>query len=227
MVALREEVLAKIVYWGRPEYTPRVWSVIDPAIASALRWEGRDDRAAIVADAADSAYREIASTPDGQKALETLVMGRYTHPVFTRDGDLVRIDLGVIGGSPTYFRGDVWVHSELEVFGNGITSAEVLRNLAIALVTHPGARVYQVEVDVPFRWPRPLPPGWSKGGYTYVYQVAENRLRIYRNDEPTEFRISRRLDDLRTPDPLDWTELERRPMDRMPERSFDLRSRPR
>lgn len=228
VVALRDEVVAKVVFWGRPEYTPRDWSIIDPNIDWALKQPGSADRAARVEQAASAAYNQFVQQPEGLAALEKTLADRYAHPVITRDGDLVRIDLGIVAGHPKYLtRGGLTVDSpHREPALDGIHASEVIRNLKAGMAAQPGARRYQVEVDVPMTWPDRLPAGWKKGGFAYVYDTADDRIRVYDMTKPgtcyATAPIKGNWDGVTS---LSWVDLTAEDAREAPVRSFDLANR--
>lgn len=230
VTALRAEVFAKVTVWGRHEYVPEDWSLVDPNIEWALSdlGPGPKDHAAMVEAAAGGVFTSLTNNPAGLATLEKRLADRYAHPVITRDGDLVRIDLGVIAGPPRYYPRDGLVVSGSPLADDGLIASEVIRNLKAGMAAQPGAATYQVEVDVPFRWPNVVPPDWSKGGYTYVYSVAEDRIRVYQNDKPDRYYVTEVLggsfDKVKS---LSWANLTQKPMDRLPVRSFDLRNKQR
>lgn len=218
VIALRAEVRAAVEVFGRRGYAPEDWTLIDPSIAWALEHGADpDSREAVIADAARDVAGTLMNQDAGIAALQRQLELRYYRPVITRAGDLVRIDLGVILGKPSRFRGADEVSSWL-VDGGGLIAEEVVRNLRLGMATQPGARAYQVEVDIPGRS--------RKGGLVYVYALDEDRVRAYSNDADSYFVTEPLGGDLDKVMALHWARLERRDVTRMPVRSVEL-ARPR
>lgn len=227
VAALRDEVLAKVqVFEGYPEYTPRdpalLAKLLDPSIESALRAQGTAPkyRAAMIEHAATGYYNKLLNDEVGIAAVEKMLTERYNKPVITRDGDVVRIDLGIIAGKPGRFRGGVSITSPFtEAGGHGLVTSEVVRNLELGMRAHPDAQTYQVEVDIPGRWQ-------SDPGFTYVYDRREDRLRLYMPDKNKFYRSEILGGNLKAVKPGGWSVMEEQPLDRRPVRSKDLRRKP-
>ncbi len=224
VVALRAEVVAKVELWGRHDYTPEDWSIIDPSIEWALSGNGPADpknRTALIEAAAKGVVSALVDHPEGVAILEKKLTERYNRPVMTRDGDLVHIDLGVIAGKPSPFRGVLMVSSPLAENGShGLIASEVVRNLKLGIAAHPDAQIYQVEVDIPGRWQEP--------GFTYVYGKAEDRIRLYQSGKTDYFYTTEILGgSLDKVTSLSWANLQQKAFDQMPVRSFDLQKKSR
>ena len=227
VTGLRDQVLAKVeVFPGRPEYTPRdpalLAKLLDPGIEHALYLNGNDPkkRAAVIEHAATGYYNKLVSDEAGINAVEKLLTERYNKPVITRDGDLVRIDLGVIAGKPGRFRGGISITSPFtEAGGHGLMTSEVIRNFERGMAAHPDAKTYQVEVDIPGRWQ-------GSPGFTYVYDRREDRVRLYMPDKDKFYRSEILGGNLKAMKPGGWSVMEDQPMDRRPVRSSDLRRKP-
>jgi|GEM_PF-6776445 len=220
-VALRDEVLAKVRVWDR-HYAPTDLSLVDPAIEHALYVNGKaaDKRDTVIQQAADGVYAALTRDAAGLAVLEKLVTERYNAPVITRDGDLVRIDLGVVPGSMMTTRWGLTVTSKVTENGNeSLLASELVRVLKAAIAAQPGAKIYQVDVDMPGRW--------GKGQFSYVYDTAADRIRVYQHDKPdavyTTETLGGALDKLTTVLP---SKLTKRPLDKLPIRVIDLKNQP-
>lgn len=221
LAALRDEVFKQVeIFKGYPEYTPRdgevVAKLLDPSFEFAFYVNGTDPskRAAVVEHVATSYYNALVREEAGIAAIEKLLTDRYMKPVIAREGDRVRVDLGVIAGKPYRFRGGISVASPYGENGtHGLIASEVVRNLELGIAAHPDAKTYQVEVAIPGRWR-------TKDGYTYVYSRAEDRVRLYIEDIASHFY---RSDALAGNLQAFRAATERVPMDRPPIRAAELR----
>lgn len=214
VVELRAEVRARVKLWERNEYVPDDPALLDPSIAWALDTVGRapERREQVLEQAASGVYNTLTRDPAGIAAVEALLTARYQHPTITREGDLVHIDVGVIPGKPSVFRGGLYVTSSLAVNGShGLVAAEVVRNLELGMAAHPDATRYQLEIEIPSRW--------SKPAFAYVYDRSEDRIAVYRDGERSYWvtaELGGRIDGVTS---LHWSELEQRTMDRFPARA--------
>ncbi|MBC7975702.1 MAG: hypothetical protein H7138_12050 [Myxococcales bacterium] len=227
VVALRDDVLAATeVVPGRREYTPKdpafFPTIVDPAIAFAMQAQPSAARDALVTAAASSVATAFLREAEGVAAIEKLLTERYQRPAITRDGELVRIDLGYIPGKPSYFRGALHIESPFAENGtHGLVAREVIRNLQAGMAAHPDAKTYQVEVDIPGRWR-------GGDGYTYVYDRDEDRIRLYVQDErDVYYRTAVLGGSFGGIERLVWSTMESQPMDRPPVRSAALAARAR
>jgi hypothetical protein len=186
VIALRDEVIAKTVILDRPEYTPKDPELYDASIQSALYWHGNDPskRAAVIDSAANSARIRLPRGEPGRSVIEKLINARYHAPVITRAGDLVHIDLAMIAGTLGDSRHGMAMTSPLEDRGGGLVVPEVIRNLKAGITAQPGAKTYQVEVDIPSRYVKE---------WTYVYDVPEDVVRVFRKDTSGEVGVTGRL----------------------------------
>lgn len=222
VVALRDDVLASTeVIPGRREYTPKdpafFATIVDPAIEFAMQAQPSAARDALVTAAASSVATAFLRETEGVAAVEQLLTERYQHPVVTRDGELVRIDLGYIPGKPSWFRGALHIESShAENGSHGLVAPEVIRNLQAGMSAHPDAKTYQVEVEIPGRWR-------SGDGYTYVYDPTEDRIRLYVQDEgDVYYRTAVLGGSFEGIEQLVWSTMESQPIGRPPVRSADL-----
>jgi hypothetical protein len=221
VVALRDEVIANVVIFDRPEYTPKDLALYDGSIEWALYLLGSDPskRAAVIDFAAESAALAIQGDASGLAALEKLISDRYYKPVIRHQDDLVHIDLGIIAGSPARSRHGLAITSKLEDIGGGLIVSEVIRNLRAGIAAQPGAKVYQVEVDIPSRYFKE---------WTYVYPVSEDVIRVFRKDQTDKAYVTGNLGgDLDKVTSFHWSALRAEPLGPRFVRPADSRGRAR
>ena len=102
VAALRAEVVAHASspIENHPEYRIDDAELVDPCVVEALKWiDGMmpdpDERPRIVDDAARCLSWKLRSD-DGLARIGKRIADRYAHPVITRAGDRVTIDVGIV-----------------------------------------------------------------------------------------------------------------------------------
>ena len=206
---LRAAVIAKTVFFNRPDLTPTDPAAVDPCIAGFLADTTRK-REAVIDSSVGCLNRRFTS--EDTAPLEKKITERYESPIITRDGDLVRVDIGVPAGKPNApFRGLVTVTSP-HWDGSEWKPTEAARFFKKAMTAHPDAKTYQLEIDYPARW--------SKGEYTYVYDRADDRIKVYTADRAEYYYVTEKLGgDFAKVTSLHWSKLGRENMDKMPKRT--------
>jgi len=206
---IRAAVIAKTVFFGRPELTPTEPALVDPCIQGYLKDGSHYKREHVIDGSASCLTRKFTS--EDTAPLEKKITERYENPVIMRDGDLVRVDIGVPAGKPNApFRGLITVTSP-HWDGSEWKPTEAARFFKKAMAAQPDAKTYQLEIDYPARW--------SKGEFTYVYDRADDRVKVYTADRAEYYYVTEKLGgDFSRVTSLHWSKLARENMDKMPKR---------
>jgi len=219
LAELRAEVIARSTLFDRPELTPTDPAIVDPCITGALP-EGRfpatpKEREDLLWSAKTCLTNWLSYKPDGLAYFTKRIEERYANPVITRDGDLVRIDAGVVAGTPGLWKAKLQIMKSPHLEQGELIATEVVRLVKLGIAKHADAKAYQVEVDIPATW--------SKNAWTYRYDRAEDRIRMYADNWPSKYYVSETLggslDKLTS---MYHTRLTEQPMDQAPIRSAQL-----
>lgn len=221
---LRAYVIAGSTLLGRPELTPTDPAVVDRCVIENLE-EGKypttpKEREDYLWRAKTCLTNWLSYKEDGLAYLTKRIEERYAHPVITRDGDLVRIDAGVVPGKVGMFKAKLQIMKSPLIEQGELIGSEVTRLLTLGITQHPDARTYQVEVDIPATW--------TKGPWTYIYDRTEDAIRMYSADWADKYYVTGKLGG--KPDSvtsLYHTSLTQQPLDRQPIRSTELPKNPR
>lgn len=219
LTELRTAVIAGSTLLERPELTPT-----DPAVVDRFVIENLEESAFPATPKAREEYIWRATTgltnwlsykPEGLEYLGKRIEERYAHPVITRDGDLVRIDAGVVPGKVGVFKAKLQIMKSPLIDTGELVAPEVVRLLGLGLAQHPDARTYQLDIDIPATWKKP--------GWTYLYDRAEDTLRMYSDNWPDVFYVTGTLGgNLASVTSLFHTNLTKQPLDRRPVRSTEV-----
>lgn len=180
---LRAEILAQVKpFAGHPEYAVDDPDLVDPCIG---------DRAPTSAERADFIHDAVVciqnalDKPDGLARIAKRVAERYANPKITRAGDVVTIDAGVVAGKLHLNRTavEVWQTDNLDA-GEWAT-AEVVKFLKLGMAKFPGAKTYVARCEIPRRGGAPE--------WTYSYDRAEDRIRVWAKSDPNAVYVSETL----------------------------------
>lgn len=193
LAALRADLIAaEHRLAGRDDYAVKDPAYLDPFLERALAeiTPGRlpataQERTDVVARAGAALNVELSRQP-GLGRIEALVADRYAHPLVTRDGDTVDVDVGVVAGPLGVARGATFLLTSPNVEANEWKSTEAARVLAEAAAAHPDAKHIRVVALMPSR-------ADEKETWTYVYDRAGDRVRVF---------VPGRRDRVYTTDPL-------------------------
>ncbi len=221
---LRAYVIAGSTLLGRPELTPTDPAVVDRCVIESLV-DGRypaigKERDDFVYNASSCLISWLSYKEDGLAYLSKRIEERYAHPVIARDGDLVRIDAGVVPGKVGLHKAMLQILRSPLIEQGELIASEVGRLLSLGMTQHPGARTYQVEVDIPATWKKPA--------WTYRFDRAEDTIRIYTDNWTDKFYVTGKL--AGKPDSvtsLYHTSLTEQPLDQRPIRSTEVPKKPR
>ena len=183
---LRALVLKQVKpFMDMPEYAVTDPSIVDKCVTDTLA--RANDRARAIADAVRCVDAK-QYMPEGLALIDQLVAKRYEHPVITRTGDNVLIDVGVIAGKLSYFRGSIITNTDLEESNEWKTS-EAVRFLKLGMAQYPDAKQYQVYILIPTY---SMKPDWL-----YVYDRAAHRVWVsWRERDRTIFVLDNVPEDL-------------------------------
>ncbi|MDB4963571.1 MAG: hypothetical protein JWP01_3570 [Myxococcales bacterium] len=210
LAGLRAEVIAGSTVLGRAELTPTDPAIVDPCITKSLV-DGAfpatpKQRTDLMWHATTCLTGWLSYKEDGLAYLNQRIADRYANPVITRDGDLVRIDAGVVPGKVSVFRARLQVMTSPLIEQGELIGTEVAKLLELGMKRHPDARTYQLEVDIPATW--------SKGTWTHVFDRTADRVRVYSGDWSTKYYETERLGgDLGKLSSLHHTNLTEHPLD--------------
>jgi hypothetical protein len=183
---IRGDVLALVQpFAGRADYAVTDPSFVDPVIADTIKQLGERASRDQVVQAAATFVSSKLSQPEGRARLTKLVADRYAHPVITRDGNRVTIDVGVVAAPIGVYRAQLVVDSSPNVDRGEWATAEVVRNLKLAMARFPDASSYEAVVLIPQRSHR---PEWR-----YSYDRDRDQLRVVPPDSPNTVYVSEKL----------------------------------
>jgi len=183
---LRADVLAAVQpFAGRADYAITDPAFVDPCITDAVQRLGdRLGHDAIVQNAANCVSSKL-SQPEGLARLTKLVADRYAHPVIAREGNRVRIDVGVVAAPVAVYRAQLVVDQSPNLDRGEWATAEVVRNLKLAMARYPDASIYQAEVMIPRRSQK---PEWK-----YIYDRGADQVAVQSLDSPRTVYVSEKL----------------------------------
>ncbi|HEY8078611.1 MAG TPA: hypothetical protein VIF62_30985 [Labilithrix sp.] len=160
LAAIRADALAQMSDpfrpFGRKEYVVTDPSFVDPCILDILHNSyGYDGgipsdgtlRKSLVAHT-EICWREKLGSDAGFTLIAPLVKDRYEHPVITKNGDKVTIDMGVVPGRVSRFRGTWKIYDSpvVDTYGDWKTP-EAVRFFKMAIAKEPSAGRYEALLD--------------------------------------------------------------------------------
>jgi hypothetical protein len=182
-VQLRADMIAKVApFAGRAEYAVTDDDLVDPCVTEALQLtQGRmpeaDERSRVIDDGVRCMSWKLDS-PDGLDRISKRIAARYAHPVTTRAGDTVTVDVGVIAAPLRYSKGHHYLASSPAYDRSEWATAEVVRVLHDAMQAQPDAKHYAARVDL-------LDDVW-----TYTYDRTLDRITVERAKIPDRYYAS-------------------------------------
>ncbi len=219
LAELRAAVIAASTLLHRPELTPT-----DPAVVDRFVIENLEGGAfpATPKEREDYLWRAttgltnwLSYKPEGLAYLTKRIEQRYANSVITRDGELVRIDAGVVPGKVGVWRAMLQIMTSPHIESGELIGSEVVRLLGLGLTQHPDAKTYQLEVDIPAHGKKP--------DWTYVYDRADDTIRMYTDNWSDKSYVTGKLGGkLDSVTSMDHTGLTRQPPGRRPIRSAEL-----
>jgi hypothetical protein len=219
MAAVRAEAFTQEIthaFWPfyMKEYVPQDASFVDPCILATLKSgypfdggtsipAGGELRKHLV-QFSGICWRDKIASKEGVAAVEPLVKQRYEHPVITREGNTVSVDMGVVPGS--LIRGNHgWsVHDSPVLDGmSNWTTAEGVRVLKMAIAREPTATRYIATIVV--------------GGFTdrrqYTYDRGRDAIQIDTYEKKTHIYVTESLHgDVGNVKTLDTLKLQSQPL---------------
>lgn len=186
---LRTAAVAKVrPFQGRPEYAVADPELVDPCVDGAVAKLGHAPAAGELDGVLESARicleRKLSET-DGLARLSAKIQARYLAPVITRSGDVVHVDVGVVSGSILAMRAKAEIARSPFLERGEWMATEVVKHLQLGIAQHPDAASYQAEVEIPRKWGAPE--------WTYVYDRADDRIRVYSPEVSGEAYVTGKL----------------------------------
>lgn len=221
---LRAAVIAKSTLLDHPELTPTDPAVVDRFVIENLE-DGKfpaspKEREDFLWRATTGLTNWLSYKDEGLEYLSKRIEQRYAKPVITRDGELVRIDAGVVPGKVGVWKAQLQIMRSPLIETGELIAPEVVRLLTLAMAQHPDAKTYQLEVDIPATWKKPA--------WTYLYDRTEDVIRMYADDWPDKYYVTGKLGGkLHSVTTLFHTSLTQHPLGTRPIRSTELSKNPR
>ncbi len=186
---LRAAVIAGSTQFDRPELTPTDPAIVDRFVIENLE-EGKfpatpKEREQYLWRATTGLTNWLRHKDDGIAYITQRVAERYARPVITREGDLVRIDAGVVAGQIGMWRSMLQVMSSPHIESGQLIGSEVARLLGLGIAQHPDARTYRLQVDIPAHG--------KKSAWAYVYDRDKDTIRVTTPNWPDRSYVTGKL----------------------------------